>query len=67
MRTNSGAKVQINETFPWREMFHGYAEKYQTSLFLVFLYFSSFYQKLFAIPDIYSFPQLTIVFNSKST
>lgn len=60
MRTNFGAKVQIKETFPWREMFHGYAEKYQTIYFLVFLYVSLFYQKFFAILDVESFLQLTI-------
>lgn len=66
MKTNFGAKVQIKETFPWREMFHGYAEKYQTIYFLVFLYVSLFYQKFFAILDVDSFLQFISVFYSIS-
>ena len=41
MSSNYGAKVHIKETFPWREMFHAYAENYQTYFFLY-----SFFLKL---------------------
>lgn len=42
MSSNYGAKVHIKETFPWREMFHAYAENYQTYFFLYSFFFLHF-------------------------